>query len=228
MAYIILLLALLGAIFGPSLWVRRVMARYSEPTDRYPLTGGELARDLLHGLRLGDITVETTESGDHYDPDAGAVRLSPQHYSGRSLTAVTIAAHEVGHAVQHAAGYGPLLWRQRLVKATRRTQQLGAGMLMAMPVVAGMTRAPGVALLMVLGGLLSVGSGALVHLVTLPTEWDASFGRAMPLLERSGHLRRGDRFHARRILTAAALTYVAQSLASLLNVWTWFRMLRPG
>ena len=229
MAYLLLLLILLGAVFGPGLWVRRVMERYSRPEDRYRVTGAELARELLHGLGLGHVRVEVTEAGDHYDPDAETVRLSPAHHGGRSLTAVTVAAHEVGHAVQHAAGYGPLLWRQRLVRATRRTQQLGPGLLMAAPVVAGLTRAPGVALLMVLGGLLSIGSAILVHLVTLPTEWDASFRRAMPLLERSGHLYPGDRFHARRILTAAALTYVAQSLASLLNFWTWFRMLvRPG
>ncbi|MCG5540114.1 MULTISPECIES: zinc metallopeptidase [unclassified Halorhodospira] len=229
MIWVLVMLLLLGALYGPGLWVQRVMRRYAEPADRYAVSGGGLARELLDGCGLSRVRVERTQQGDHYDPAAAAVRLSPEHYDRRSLAALTVAAHEVGHALQHAAGYAPFVWRQRLVRATGRAQQLGAILLLAAPVVAGVLRVPGVALLFAVGGLLSLGSGVVVHLVTLPTEVDASFRRALPLLHRSGYLYPDvDPPHARRILSAAALTYVAQSLASLLNFWTWLRVLRPG
>lgn len=227
MAYALIALLVLAAIYGPSWWVRRVMRRYAEPEDRYPLTGARVARQLLEEAGLSHVQVEPTEQGDHYDPEDKAVRLSDAHFGTGSLAAVTVAAHEVGHALQDAEGYAPFIWRQRLVRWAQRTQQLGAMVLFAMPVVLGVTRAPGAGVAMLVAGLLSVGSGAAVHLTTLPTEWDASFGRALPMLRRREFLHRGDGAHARRILTAAALTYVAQSLAALLNVWTWFRMLRP-
>ncbi len=97
--------------------------------------------------------------------------------------------------------------------------------MLAAPVAMVMTRSPAAGLLMVAGGLLTLGTGVLVHLATLPTEVDASFRRALPLLE-SGYLKEEDKSGARRILTAAALTYVAAALGSLLNVWVWLRMLR--
>ncbi len=228
MAWAILILLLLAAIYGPTWWVQRVMARYAEPADRYPVTGATFARELLDGLGLHRVRVEATEQGDHYDPDDGAVRLSSAHYGQRSLAALTVAAHEVGHAVQHAAGYGPFRWRQRLVRAVGPARQIGAGLLLAAPLIGGVTRAPALFGLMLLGGILSMGAGVVVHLITLPTELDASFRRALPLLRRSGYLYADvDPPHARRILSAAAWTYVAQSLAALLSFWTWIRALRP-
>ena len=88
-------------IFAPQLWTRRVFAQYSGPRPDYPGTGGELARHLLNRLDMAHITVGMTEKGDHYDPETKTVRLTPDHFSGKSLTAVTIAAHEVGHIVLH-------------------------------------------------------------------------------------------------------------------------------
>jgi Zn-dependent membrane protease YugP len=213
-------------IFGPGWWVRTVMARYSRPADRYEGTGGELARYLLDGLDLQNVKVEETSGGDHYDPQEKAVRLTPDKLNGRSLTAVTVAAHEVGHALQDKHGYPPLRVRSRLIALTQPAQRLGAGILMAAPFIGVLTRAPLLGLLMVVGGLLSLGASTLVHLVTLPTEWDASFRRALPLLEQGGILKPVDLPHARRLLTAAALTYVASSLASLLNVARWWSLLR--
>lgn len=202
------------------------MARYSQPADRYAGTGGELARYLLDGLDLQNVKVEETSGGDHYDPQEKAVRLTPDKLNGRSLTAVTVAAHEVGHALQDKHGYPPLRIRSRLIVLTQPAQRLGAGILMAAPLIGVLTRAPSLGLLMVLGGLLSLGASSVVHLVTLPTEWDASFKRALPLLEQGGILKPVDLPHARRLLTAAALTYVASSLASLLNVARWWALLR--
>jgi len=213
-------------IFGPGWWVRKVLSRYSNPADRYEGTGGELARYLLDRLDLKNVKVEETSAGDHYDPQAKAVRLTPDKLHGRSLTAVTVAAHEVGHALQDKVGFAPLKIRNRLIAMTRPVERLGAGILMAAPFIGMLTRAPSLSLLMITGGLMSLLATTLVHLVTLPTEWDASFNRALPMLEQDGILKPVDLPHARRLLTAAALTYLAASLASLLNIARWWALLR--
>jgi len=220
---IVLVIAL---IFGPGWWVRRVMTRYSKPADRYDGTGGELARFLLDGFDLQNVKVEEAPEGDHYDPQEKVIRLTPGNLNGRSLTAVTVAAHEVGHALQDASGYAPLRIRSQLVTLTQPVQKLGAGILVAAPFVGMLTRVPMVSLLMILGGLMSLGATTLVHLVTLPTELDASFKRALPILEKGEILKEVDLPHARRLLTAAALTYLSASLASLLNIARWWALLR--
>jgi len=220
------LIFVFALIFGPGWWVRTVMTRYSSPEDRYDGTGGELARHLLDGLDLQNVKVEESPAGDHYDPRDKVVRLSPANLKGRSLTAVTVAAHEVGHALQDASGYAPLKIRGQLVMLTQPVQRLGAGILMASPFVGMLTRAPLVSLLMILGGLMSLGTTTLVHLITLPTEMDASFNRALPMLEKGGILKPNDLPHARRLLRAAALTYLSASLASLLNIARWWALLR--
>ncbi len=226
MHFLLLALLLLGVVVGPGLWVQRVLQRYSQPEARYRVTGAELARELLdaHGLR--QVRVEATASGDHYDPGEKAVRLARERFDGRSLSAITVAAHEVGHAIQDRDGYAPLRARTRLIGAIRPLQRLGAGLLMASPFVGMVTRVPGMGLLTLAGGLLSLGSSTLVHLITLPTEFDASFARALPMLERSGYLYAVDPPHARRILRAAALTYVAAALMSLVNIAQWWAILR--
>ncbi len=226
MHLVILVLLLFGLILGPGLWVKSVMARYSIPANRYERTGGETARDLLNHLGLNSVRTETTERGDHYDPIEKVVRLSPQNFDGRSLTAVTIAAHEVGHALQDARGFRPLHLRTQLVRWVGPIEKIGAGLLMVAPFTVALTRAPAVGLLTLLGGFLTLASGAAVHFLTLPTEFDASFGRALPLLAERGILRSGDETRARKLLTAAALTYVAGALTSLLNIARWWAILR--
>lgn len=226
MHLLIVIVFLFALVFGPGWWVRNVMTRYSSPEDRYQGSGGELARHLLDSHGLQHVKVEETEDGDHYDPVEKIIRLTPDKLNGRSLTAVTVAAHEVGHALQDSTAYPPLKIRTQLVQLTQPVQKLGAGILMAAPLIAILTRAPIVSLLMVLGGLMSLGATTLVHMVTLPTEWDASFRRALPLLEDGKVLKPVDLPHARRLLTAAALTYLAASLASLLNIARWWTLLR--
>lgn len=226
MAIIVFIVLVLALVFGPGIWVQGVLARYSEPANRYSGTGAELARHLLDQSGLSSVLVEETESGDHYDPEAKAVRLTPDKFSGRSLTAITVAAHEVGHAIQDHQRYAPLLWRTRLVKATRGVERLGAGVLMISPFLGVATRAPGIGLLTFAAGLLTLGISALVHFITLPTEFDASFGRALPMLKQYKVLKAVDTPHARKLLTAAALTYVSASLMSLLNIARWLAILR--
>ena len=226
MAIVFVIVVFLALLFGPAIWVRRVLERYSEPADRYPGTGQQLARELLDAHGLGSVTVETTDQGDHYDPEAKVVRLSPDKFDGRSLTAITVAAHEVGHAVQDHVDYAPLRVRTRLVKATRRVEKLGAAILVVSPFLGAITRVPSIGLVTLAAGLLTLGTAALVHFVTLPTEIDASFGRALPMLDRHKILKAVDRPHARKLLTAAALTYVASALMSLLNIARWLAILR--
>ena len=226
MHILIFILALLALIAGPGLWVKRIMRRYSEPADRYPFTGGEVARQLLHSLNLHQVGTEITTAGDHYDPMEKMVRLSQQHFDGRSLTAITIAAHEVGHAMQDAGGYQPLKLRTQLVRWVSPVEKTGAVLLMATPLIIAITRLPAAGLMMMLGGLLSLGSGALIHFLTLPTEFNASFARALPILTRQNILRPVDEPHARRLLKAAALTYVSVALMSLLNIARWWAILR--
>ncbi len=226
MLIIVAALVIGAVIFAPGLWVKHVIARYSKPADRYPGTGAELARQLLDGLNLQRVLVEETETGDHYDPQEKVVRLTKDVYHGRSLTSVTIAAHEVGHALQDRDRYPALVWRTRLVTLAMPLQKAGAAILVAAPFVTLLTRAPGAGLLMIIGGLLSLATTTVIHLVTLPTELDASFRRAMPLLIHGEILKPADQPHARRLLTAAALTYVSSSLLSLLNIGRWWAILR--
>ncbi len=226
MPILIFVLIILAVIFGPGLWVRRVMNRYSKPEDRYSGTGAQLARHLLDKSGLDSVVVEVTAAGDHYDPDDKAVRLTEDKFSGHSLTAITVAAHEVGHAIQDRDGYAPLRLRSQLVRASRKFERLGAGVLLVSPFIGALTRAPALGVVMFVAGFITLGTSTLVHFATLPTEFDASFSRALPMLDQYGILKKVDRPHARRLLMAAALTYVAASLMSLLNIARWWAILR--
>lgn len=220
----VLLLAVL--LWGPQWWVRQVLTRHNRVAEEnFPGTGGELARHLLDRYGLAEVGVEPTDAGDHYDPEARAVRLTPDKLEGRTLTAITVAAHEVGHALQHAAGEPWFHWRHRLALVAHWGQRAGSALLLLAPLVAVLLRLPVPAMITLAAGFLMMGLGVLVQLVTLPVELDASFRKALPLLE-DGYLTPAQRPAARRILRAAAWTYVAGSLASLLNLWAWLRVLR--
>ena len=226
MRILIIALLVLFIVFGPGIWVQRVLSRYSKPEDRYSGTGAELARHLLDESALQHVKVEKTEAGDHYDPNDKAVRLTEDKFDGRSLTAITVAAHEVGHAVQDKEGYRPLRVRGVLVRGMQKFEKIGAAILMVSPFIGILTRIPSLGILMFLGGMLTLASSTLVHFVTLPTEFDASFGRALPMLKKHRILHEADTPHATRILKAAAYTYVSASLMSLLNIARWMAILR--
>ncbi|MER0203099.1 MAG: peptidase [Nitrosomonas sp.] len=226
MLYLILVIVIAVLIVGPSYWVKHTLAKYSHPEDRYPGTGAELARILLDWANLQTVKVEVTEQGDHYDPIEKVVRLTADKFNGKSLTAITVAAHEVGHAIQDRDGYLPLKWRTRLVQIAAPAEKLGAVILMIAPIVAVGLRAPAAGALFLAGGLLTLGSAVIVHMVTLPMELHASFARALPMLEQGKYLIQGDEPHARRILRAAAWTYVSASLMALLNIGRWWAILR--
>lgn len=226
MPYLLAVVLLLAMLIGPQWWVQRVLKHYDrEPQDNFPGTGGEFARHLLDRFDLQQVGVEATESGDHYDPSARCVRLTTAHMQGRSLTAITIAAHECGHALQHAGREPLFLWRTRLAVSAQWAQRAGTLLLFAAPVLGLLTRAPSSAVIGIAGAFLVMGVGVIIQLITLPVELDASFVKAMPIL-RAGYLTPQQVPGARRILRAAAWTYVAASLAGLLNFWRWVAVLR--
>lgn len=226
MLFLAVAILIVAMLFLPQWWVQHVLARYNrEPEPNFPGSGGELASHLLQRFGLNDVGVERTDAGDHYDPIARCVRLTPDKFEGRTLTAITVAAHECGHALQHAGQERLFVLRTRLASSAVWATRIGSFLLFAAPMIALAARAPSPALISLLGGFLVMGFGLLIQLVTLPVELDASFRKAMPLLA-SGYLAPEQVRPARRILRAAALTYVAASLASLLNFWRWLAVLR--
>lgn len=220
------LILLLALAFGPQLWVRAVLARHGKDRPDLPGTGGELARHLLDEMGLSQVKVEENRDGDHYDPQAKAVRLLPGHLNGRTLTAAVVAAHEVGHAMQDALGYRPLAVRTRLAKAGAIIEMIGGAAMLAAPLIAILVRHPAGLLLEFAAGLVILSMSVVIHLVTLPVEFDASFNRALPVLRQGRYLSDEDMPAARSILRAAAFTYVAAALMSLLNIGRWLRVLR--
>ena len=213
-----------GLIFGPQVWINWTMRTHSAERPDMPGTGGELARHLLDDAGLEHVKLEMVPSGDHYSPDDKAVRLSEANFKGKSITAVAVAAHEVAHAIQHRDGYGPLLWRQRLVKKAVVVERIGSVILMATPLIFALLRNPVILLLEIALALGILACTIVVHIFTLPTEFDASFKKALPVLEK--YLPAEEMKGARSVLKAAAFTYVAGALVSLLNVARWLRILR--
>jgi len=227
MHIILLLIILLAAVFGPQLWAQYTFKRYSRPREDIAGNGAELARHLLARLQMSHVKVEQTDDGgDHYDPKDKAVRLGPKNFGVKSLTAITVAAHEVGHAIQDHRNESMHAMRGKLVGVAHIVEKIGAFILMLLPVIALVSRSPAIGVLMFLAGIASMGMSTIIHLITLPVEFDASFNKALPILIEGNYIDEKDRPAARRILKAAALTYVAASLASLLNLWRWIAILR--
>ena len=226
MIYAIAICAFFILVYGPQLWVQRVLKRHNRVAEEnFPGTGGELARHLLDRYDLQEVRVEITDAGDHYDPVTRTVRLTRDKFEGKTLTAITVAAHECGHAFQHAAAEPLFMLRTRLANASVIAQRIGSFLLFAAPFSVMVTRLPAAALMNISGAFLIMGFAVVVHIFTLPVELDASFNKAFPLLS-SGYLTPQQTPAARSILRAAAWTYVAASLATLLNFWRWLAVLR--
>lgn len=227
MAFLLILLAFFVALaLLPQYWVRSVIDRHSAERPDFPGTGGEFARHLLDEMQLHHIAVEETQEGDHYDPESKTVRLLPQHLNGRSLSAVVIAAHEVGHAMQDATDYAPLAHRTQMAKQAGRVERVGSVVMLLAPVMLIFSKAPALMGLQLVAGMFILSFTVLMHALTLPVEFDASFRRALPVLKAGGYLDEKDMSSARQILRAAAFTYVAAAAMSLLNMMRWLRVLR--
>ncbi len=219
----LLLILLLGLVFGPSWWVKHVLRKHGVERPDLPGTGGELARHLLDEAGLSEIKVETTDKGDHYDPGDRTVRLLRQHHDGRSVAADALAAHEVSHAFQHARGERAFMRRIDLVVQLVWVDRIATGILMLAPLVFLVAHSIALVIFQVVAAVALLAVHVVVHVVTLPVEFDASFGKALPVLEARGYLSPQDMPAARSVLRAAAYTYVAAALATLLNVARWLR-----
>ncbi len=225
MIYIIGIFLLVIIFFAPQWWVTYIMQRYSKTINSLPGTGGELAQHLIDEYQL-PVTLETTEQGDHYDPQNKTVCLSSANFNGKSLTAIAIAAHEVGHAVQDFRQEDLLLLRSKMVQHSQRFAKLGAGIIFIAPLLSLLTHSPHLSIFIALIGFLSMASSVVVQFINLPVEFDASFNKALPLLKAGNYVTKYDLIAVRQVLLAAALTYVAAALAGLLNVWRWIALLK--
>ena len=225
MLYALGVLIVLAIIFGPSLWVKFVMRRYSTEKPEMPGTGGELAKHLIKQFSLKDVEVETTELGDHYDPIEKKVRLSREHYESKSLTAVAIAAHEVGHAIQDQQGDKRLATRTKMAPVVDKVARWSVAIIYLSPVIGIITRHPMPFSLLLLLGLCGFIARMMIHVVTLPIEFDASFSKALPLLREGKYVSQSNEKAVTRILKAASLTYVSAALADILNLGRWLVIL---
>jgi Zn-dependent membrane protease YugP len=219
-------LLLVALVFGPQWWIKRVLAKHGADRPDLPGTGGEFARHLLDEAKLRDVQLELTGDGDHYDPETRTVRVMPGDHGARWVAAVAVAAHEVSHAIQHARGEPGFRRRVELVRQLIWVERLAMGILLLAPVLFIFAKSPALLLLQAVAGLALLGIRVVVHLITLPVELDASFAKALPVLEGRGYLSGNELPAARSVLRAAALTYVAAALATLLNIARWFRILR--
>ncbi|MGI9332733.1 MAG: zinc metallopeptidase [Gammaproteobacteria bacterium] len=227
MHYVLITGVLIFLVYFPTLWVRFVMRRHSKEISDMPGTGGELAEHLLQRFDLSDFVVErTAEGGDHFDSSCKAVRLSPANYSGKSLTAVAVAAHEVGHALQYHNKERIFELRSRYIPLALVLKKAGILIVTAVPVVALVFKAPVVILLFVIVGAGLQLLGALSYLIVLPEEWDASFNKALPILTQGEYIHSNHVPAVRSVLKAAALTYFAGALADIVNLGRWLMVLR--
>lgn len=219
-----LLFALL--VYGPSLWVRFVMWRHSKQVEAMPGTGGELARHLVERFALEGVTVERGQPDqDHYNPAEKIVSLSPRVHDGKSLTAVAVAAHEVGHAIQFIRNEPVSHLRQKHLGKAFFIRKIGTGLLLFLSTVALVVKIPHLFALAIGLGIITMLASALMYAAILPEEYDASFNKALPILEE-GYVPRQHLPAIRSVLKAAALTYFAGALAEILSLWRWLRFIR--
>lgn len=197
--------------FWASSRVKSTFRKYSQVASRRGWTGAEAARELIRQRGVEGVLVEETPGflSDHYDPGAKRLRLSPDVYHGRSLAALGVAAHEAGHAIQHAKSYGPLWFRSLVVKPA----MIGSN---AAPFLAGLGFMMQSAN-MIWAGVILFSAFVVFTLVTLPVEFDAS-KRAVLALQETGMITASEAPGARAVLNAAAMTYVASAVSAVLQL----------
>jgi uncharacterized protein len=219
MALIVMVLLVAVVLVAlPQLWIHNTIEKHAVERPDIGGTGGEFARHVLDGMKLHDVKVEVTEQGDHYDPTARAVRLQKRFHDGRSVSAVAIAAHEVGHAMQHALDLPMFQRRLTVARQAHVLTILAQAFIWSAPVLIILNKSAAALVLNVLGfGGMALMSFVL-QVTTLPVEFDASFNRALPLLRDGRFLRPDDLSAARNLLRAAAYTYVAGLIRSVIVI----------
>lgn len=219
-----LYLAVIGIGMLLSLWAgartKGTFKKFSQYRTRQGLTGAGIAEAILRQNNISGVTIEPVKGSltDHYDPRTRTLRLSEPVYGSNSMAAVGVAAHEVGHAIQHAQGYAPLKFRSAWVPVASLGGNLSMLVLIAAFFMGGAATVMGSNLALL--GVILFGTTTVFTLVTLPVEFDAS-RRALAALGATGTLAPEELKGARKVLDAAALTYVAAFLTSLLTLLYW-------
>lgn len=210
------MLVLVGVVICmlASVKVKSTYAKYANVRNMSGMTGKDAAERILRGAGIYDVRVEhiSGQLSDHYDPRSKVLRLSDSTYASASVAAIGVAAHECGHAIQHATGYAPLRFRGALVPAAN----LGATIAWPL-IIFGLFINGRSSLLLINIGIIAFSMAVLFHLVTLPVEINAS-GRAIKILRGSGLLREEEVGAVKKVLSAAALTYVAGAASSILQL----------
>ncbi|MDD3243211.1 MAG: zinc metallopeptidase [Eubacteriales bacterium] len=197
--------------------VNGAFRKYSAVPSSAGWTGAQAARRILDENGLQDVRIEMVSGrlSDHYDPRSKVLRLSQEVYESNSLAALGVAIHEAGHAMQHATGYGPLILRSTLVPLAN------IGSTLSWPIFLLGLLFSYQPLLYV--GIIAFGLAVVFQLVTLPVEFNAS-SRAMQMLDAGGYLTPEEQVGTRKVLRAAAMTYVASALASILQLLRLFML----
>jgi len=197
--------------------VKSTFAKYSKIPCLKRITGQDSAALLLKANNIRDVHIESVGGSltDHYDPSSKVLRLSQPVYNQNSIAAVGVAAHETGHAIQHAVGYGPLALRSTLVPVANIGSMLGP--YIAMAGLLFMSRDSGLGGLLLNIGILLFGGAVLFYVITLPVEFNAS-ARAIAILRSNNVLTKDELNGVKKVLTAAAMTYVASALTALMSL----------
>lgn len=199
--------------------VKSAISKYSEVRNARGITGKEMAEMILSANGIYDVRIERLQenSGDHYDPKSKAIRLSADVFDRNSITAVGIAAHEAGHAVQHNVGYSPLVIRNTIIPITNFVSWLPIPLLIISVMISANPQDNPFSNALFIAAFVILFAGLFVQLITLPVEFDAS-RRAMAAIREHNALAGEELSGARKVLTAAALTYVAAFFVTLMNI----------
>ena len=216
---------LIGLATAISFWARArvkgAFGKYGQLTTRSGMTGAQVAQRILEDNGIEDVTIERVAGklSDHYDPRNKVLRLSEPVHDSRSMAAFGVAAHEVGHAIQHAHGYAPLQFRSAWVPMATAGNSLALFPIIIGAVMGGVGGG-GMGMLLSWLGLALLACVTIFTLVTLPVEFDAS-RRALVTLEHGAYATTEEIAGAKKVLDAAALTYVAAALTSLMTLAYW-------
>ena len=182
-----------------------------------PFTGKELGLKLLKENKLDNVLIEPIKQVDHYNPLEKKVRISEEKLNKKSITSIAVVAHEIGHAIQDKENYKPLLLRQKLIEKTIMFQRVGSFLLIiGLPSIFAITKSPFITFLAAILIMGCLSTNVVIHLITLPVEFDASFKRALPILQK--YVPNENMRQCRSVLRAAAFTYLAQSIVSIFRL----------
>ena len=221
----IIYLLILFFYLSPIIWFNFIFKKNNKILEKMPFNGLEFGEQIIKEKNLSDVVIEGTKEGDHYDPNEKKVRVKQERLDNKSITAISVVCHEIGHAIQHNENYKPLERRQILVKNTAWISKLGGGILyIGLPTLFATGSFPLIRVCLILV-IFTIIINVLIHLVTLDVEIDASFNRALPILREKVP----SQYHeeCRSVLRAAAYTYVIGALRSVISLrYIWLLIMR--